>query len=82
MNSERIALVTGAYQGIGRGIADLLSKNGYHVIYSDVFDAMEGVDYIKLDISSAADRENALRYIDEKYGSQYILWPIRCRRFR
>lgn len=73
MNSERVALVTGAYQGIGKGIADLLSGNGYHVVYSDVFDKMEGVDYIKLDISISADRESALRYIEEKYGRLDLL---------
>ena len=67
MENEKIALVTGAYQGIGRGIADMLSQNGYRVIYSDVFPAMEGVEYLKLDISKAEDREAAAEYIDQKY---------------
>lgn len=67
MNGKKIALVTGAYQGIGKGIADMLAENGYQVIYSDVFPSMEGVEYIKLDISKAEDREAAAKYIDEKY---------------
>ena len=33
---SKIAIVTGAYQGIGKGIADGLKGAGYTVIYSDV----------------------------------------------
>lgn len=70
---KKIALVTGAYQGIGKGIADMLAENGYHVVYSDVQETMSKVDYIKLDISSKSDRENAAKYIDEKFGRLDLL---------
>ena len=39
---KKIALVTGAYQGISKGIADLLKTSGYEVIYSDVHPDMDG----------------------------------------
>lgn len=71
---KKVALVTGSRQGIGEGIAKMLEQNGYDVVYSDVFDSIDGVKYYcKLDISSARDRENALRYIDETFGRLDLL---------
>lgn len=72
--SEKVALVTGSYQGIGKGIAELLEENGYTVIYSDVALQMEGKDnYCKCDISNAKDRDNLAEYIREKYGRLDLL---------
>lgn len=65
---KKIAVVTGAYQGIGRGIADGLKKEGYEVIYSDVHAEMEGEIYCKCDISKAEDRVALVRFALEKYG--------------
>ena len=65
---KKIALVTGSYQGIGKGIADLLESSGYEVIYSDVHSKMEGKIYCKCDISNAADREALAEFLDKKYG--------------
>ena len=70
---QKIAVVTGSYQGIGKGIADLLSKNNYQVIYSDVQPSMEGVEYVKCDISNAEDRKNLKEYIAKKYGRLDLL---------
>ena len=65
---QKVALVTGSYQGIGKGIADLLKKEGYKVIYSDVRDEMAGEEYVKCDISKAEDRQNLVKYVDEMFG--------------
>ena len=70
---KKVALVTGALQGIGKGIADMLAKNGYRVIYSDIHESAEGVEYLKLDISNGTDRERAAEYIDQKYGRLDLL---------
>lgn len=70
---KKVAIVTGSRQGIGKGIADLLVENGYQVIYSDVADTMDGVEYIQLDISNASDRERAVAYIRQKYGRLDLL---------
>ena len=65
---SKVAVVTGAYQGIGRGIADLLKENGYTVIYSDVHPEMEGEIYCKCDISKAEDRAALSKFALDKFG--------------
>lgn len=57
----RTAIVTGSSRGIGRGIADLLSKNGYLVVYSGTkrerpADLDADACYIPCDISDAGQR--------------------------
>lgn len=64
---QKIALVTGASRGIGKGIADLLKTEEYTVIYSATRDFMEGEEYVKCDISNSADRDMLCQYIDNKY---------------
>ena len=66
---QKVALVTGSYQGIGKGIAQLLEEKGFSVVYSDVHDSMDGVKYYqKCDISKAEDRQALLDYIDKTFG--------------
>ena len=65
---QKIAVVTGAYQGIGKGIADGLKSAGYTVIYSDVHPEMEGEVYCKCDISKEQDRKALADFAIEKYG--------------
>ncbi|MBE6696816.1 MAG: SDR family NAD(P)-dependent oxidoreductase, partial [Ruminococcaceae bacterium] len=65
---QKIAVVTGAYQGIGKGIADGLCDAGYTVIYSDVHPEMEGKVYCKCDISRAEDREALAKFALDRYG--------------
>ncbi len=74
----KTALVTGAAQGIGKGIADLLAENDYRVIYTDVFEEMsaglpENGEYLKLNITSESDRAAAVDYIEKKYGRLDLL---------
>lgn len=70
----KIAVVTGSYQGIGKGIADLLSQNGYTVVYSDVHEHMDGVaHYCKCNIADAADRNALLAYVDGNFGRLDLL---------
>ena len=65
---SKIAIVTGAYQGIGKGIADGLKNEGYTVIYSDVHPEMQNEVYFKCDISKAEDRKALCEFALEKYG--------------
>ena len=65
---SKIAVVTGAYQGIGKGIADGLKAAGYTVVYSDVHPEMPNEVYFKCDISKAEDRVALANFVVEKYG--------------
>ena len=65
---KKIAVVTGAYQGIGKGIADGLKAAGYEVVYSDVHAEMDGEVYCKCDISKAEDRCALVDFVLNKYG--------------
>lgn len=74
----KTALVTGSSRGIGRGIADLLSENGYTVIYSGTREERpaglpEEKDYIPCDISDSAQREATFRRIEERFGRLDLL---------
>lgn len=69
----KTVLVTGAYQGIGRGIADALKGAGYTVIYSDVHPAMAGEHYCRCDISRAGDRAALRDWIEENFGRLDLL---------
>ncbi|MBQ9264012.1 MAG: 3-ketoacyl-ACP reductase [Clostridia bacterium] len=73
-----VAFVTGSSRGIGRGIADLLFKEGWQVVYSGTRkerpdNLPEERDYVGCDIAREADRQAALAYIIRRYGRVDLL---------
>ena len=73
INTNKVALVTGSYQGIGFGIAQALESEGYTVIYSDVFDSMDVENYFKCNIASAEDRAALAAFVEERFGRLDLL---------
>ena len=74
----RTAFVTGSSRGIGRGIADLLHREGWQVIYSGTRrerpeNLPEDRDYLPCDISRREDRESALSYLVSRCGRVDLL---------
>jgi NAD(P)-dependent dehydrogenase (short-subunit alcohol dehydrogenase family) len=69
--SRKAALVTGGARGIGRGIAELLSRRGYEVVVADV-DAKAGRDcgflFIKCDVSKEPSVRACVRAALERLG--------------
>lgn len=73
--SKKVAIVTGASRGIGRGIAQELSKTHQVVAtYRGNREAAEslraetGAEIVQSDIGSAADREALVKLVREKFG--------------
>lgn len=70
----KVALITGAAQGIGEAIALLFAKEGAHVIVSDINDVL-GIEvakkcgvkhlYLHLDVCEEKDWQSAMRKIEE-----------------
>ena len=73
---DRIAVVTGACNGIGKAIVDVFLENGATVIGLDIVDAgadREGMKFWKMDVSSAADCERVYKEITSLYDHVDIL---------
>lgn len=81
---NKVAIVTGAGQGIGKGIALALAKEGAKVIVSDVSDKthevveeIEGLGSeaiaVKTDVSNSKDTEKLAKAALEKFGRIDIL---------
>ena len=70
---KKVALVTGASQGIGKGIADALCDAGYEVVRVSRHPERDRDDHFGCDISSAEDRAALAEFIDKKYGRLDLL---------
>lgn len=74
----KTAFVTGSSRGIGRGIADLLTENGYTVVYSGTkperpADLPEDRDYFACNIAESDQRRAAIDYVISTYGRLDVL---------
>jgi 3(or 17)beta-hydroxysteroid dehydrogenase len=67
----KVALVTGAAQGIGKAIAEVFHQKGAHVILSDINDSLgrqtadtlQGSEYLHLDVREEEDWQRAFEHI-------------------
>lgn len=78
--ANQVAVITGGARGIGRGIAEVLSKAGAHVVIADVDEAAGqaaagelGVEFELLDVSSRDSCQRAVDAIGERLGGIDIL---------
>lgn len=71
---EKIAIVTGANRGIGKGIARKLYKHGYHVISLSRHSISEDwCEEIVCDLTNKSDIEEAINCITKKYSHINVL---------
>lgn len=77
--TERVALVTGGAQGIGKGIAMLLAARGYRVAAADS-DAEAGRDldlpevfFVRCDVSREASARSCVRAVLRRFGRLDVL---------
>ncbi len=85
MAEKRVAMVTGAAQGIGRGVAERLAGLGHHVVLFDLDPtALEAarraiaatggeVSAFEGDVASAVSTEAAIRFMEAQEGRLEIL---------
>ncbi|XP_064205804.1 15-hydroxyprostaglandin dehydrogenase [NAD(+)]-like [Anguilla rostrata] len=85
--SGKVALVTGASQGLGKGFSDILLKNGAKVAMLDInetvgktakadFDKEYGEDrtvFLKCDVTSAEQLKDAFQKTIERFGGLHIV---------
>jgi 3-oxoacyl-[acyl-carrier protein] reductase len=77
---EQIALVTGAYQGIGRRVAENLAEAGAKVVMADVLewteelsDLGEGLYGVRLDVTDADQIKSVVAKLVKEFGHIDVL---------
>jgi len=83
MTATRVAIITGAAQGIGRRTAEVLAGKGYALAILDVQPAdatcnavrERGAEVLEIraDVAEEADVERAARQVEERYGRADVL---------
>lgn len=85
MSNKRVALITGAARGIGKGIALKLAEDGFNIVINDIAEEKDAssiaeckalgaeVLYARADISKADGRESILTMVKEKFGRLDVL---------
>ncbi len=80
--ANKICLITGAINGIGRAIAELFQQEGAIVIATDIYKEShdesiilvnQGISYLQLDVSQEQDWIRVFNDIKQKYGKLDIL---------
>jgi len=66
--AQKTALVTGAAQGIGAGIARLLAQRGYAVAVADLKDPKNGNFFVRTDVSSEPSVRGCVRAVLRELG--------------
>ncbi|MFH1542097.1 MAG: 3-oxoacyl-[acyl-carrier-protein] reductase [bacterium] len=77
---DKVALITGGAQGIGKAIAEVLAKHGAKVVITDInlelaeqtAKELGGIAF-KMNVADYADAENIVKQAKEKMGSLDIL---------
>jgi NAD(P)-dependent dehydrogenase (short-subunit alcohol dehydrogenase family) len=84
--ADKVALITGAGQGIGRETALLFAREGAAVVVADVNDATGQAvaaeivaaggraSYVRANVAQAADAEGMIRHAEETFGRLNILF--------
>ncbi len=73
--NARVAVVTGAAQGIGRRTAEVLAGRGYSVVMLDIqpAPALAGSTFLRCDVSTEAEVEAAAVAVDARFGRADVL---------
>jgi NAD(P)-dependent dehydrogenase (short-subunit alcohol dehydrogenase family) len=84
-SNDQVALVTGAASGIGRGISEVLSREGVKIIVADI-DTKQGLNtaekiknhggdalFVQMDVTNSQQIKDAITMVVERYGKIDIL---------
>lgn len=74
---DKVALITGGNQGIGRAVVDLFAKEGAKVVVGDLAEPKEkfsgDVEGMRLDVTKESDWLKIVKDVEAKHGGIDIL---------